>query len=326
MIGEFELIARYFAPLAAARPEALGLQDDAALVTPTPGCQIVLTADSMVAGVHFLPDDPADLVARKLLRVNLSDLAAMGAAPVGYLVTLNLPESVDEPWLASFCAGLAEDQATYDIGMLGGDTTRTSGPLSMSLTAVGEVAEGRALRRSTASPGELVAVTGTVGDAALGLLGLRGALDDLAPDERAALADRYRLPKPRVQLGGALAEAGLAMAAIDVSDGLVADLGHICETSGLGAVVELGQVPLSAAARRALELDPERRAAILTGGDDYELLFTIRPGEEEAVADLAEDTATAVTVVGRITDGQGVLVLDESGREVPLARTGWTHM
>jgi thiamine-monophosphate kinase len=326
MIGEFELIARYFAPLAAVRAGALGLQDDAALFDPSPGCQTVITVDAMVAGVHFLPDDPPDLVGRKLLRVNLSDLAAMGAVPFGYLLTLNLPAEVDEAWVARFAAGLAEDQAEYGVGLLGGDTTRTPGPLAMSLTAIGEVAEGQALRRSTASSGDLVAVTGTLGDAALGLACLRGSAHDLDPEQCGALIDRYRLPQPRVRLGATLAEAGLATAAIDVSDGLVADLGHICETSGLGAVVSAQDLPLSAAAQRALRLEPSRREAVLSGGDDYELLFTVRPGEEAAVVDLARDAATPVTIIGRMTDGQGVLVLDEAGREIRLARTGWTHM
>jgi thiamine-monophosphate kinase len=326
MIGEFALIAKYFAPLAARSPGALGLQDDAAVIDLTPGYQVVITADSMVAGVHFLADDPADLVARKLLRVNLSDLAAMGAEPRGYLLTINLPAGTEEPWVARFAAGLARDQAAYGVGLLGGDTTRTPGPLSMSLTALGEVLEGRALRRATASAGDLVAITGTLGDAALGLVCLEGGLDGLDPNHRDFLVDRYRLPQPRVDLGGAVAGAGLATAAIDVSDGLVADLGHICETGGLGAVIESGVLPLSAAARRALRLDPERLSAVLAGGVDYELLFTVRPGEEDAVVDLAAETGTEVTFIGRMTDGQGVLVLDEEGREIELARSGWTHL
>src|SRR5215472_2578795 len=224
-IGEFERIARFFAPLAA--PGALGLTDDVAVIDGPDGEEYVLTTDAIVEGVHFLKDDPPDLVARKLLRVNLSDLAGKGARPIGYLLTTALPKRCGEDWLAAFAAGLAADQATYGIGLLGGDSTATSGPVTLSVTAIGSVARGAGVLRGTARPGDLVFVSGTLGDAALGLRVLRGELSGLDAADRDFLVDRYRLPQPRLELGRRL--VGLAQAMTDISDGLVADLGHICE-------------------------------------------------------------------------------------------------
>ncbi|MEX2009259.1 MAG: thiamine-phosphate kinase [Dongiaceae bacterium] len=321
---EFELIARYFAPLAAGRPGALGLRDDAALIDVAAGRQLVVTADALVGGVHFLDADPPDLIARKMLRVNLSDLAAMGARPFGYVMTVALPAAIDEPWLASFVAGLAADQAEFDVGLLGGDTAATPGPLTLSVTAFGDVARGAAPPRRGARAGDLVLVSGTLGDAALGLRSLRGQLADLPAVQREFLVDRYRLPRPRVALGLALAESGLATAAIDVSDGLVADLGHICETSGLGAVVEAARLPLSAAAA-ACAAQPELLQAVLGGGDDYELLFAAPPDAAAALAALAGRLGLPLTVIGRMIEGAGVRVEDAAGREVRVASAGFRH-
>ena len=324
--SEFELIARYFAPLAAGQPGALGLKDDAALIEVRPGCQLVVTADALVAGVHFFADDAPDLIARKMLRVNLSDLAAMGSTPVGYVMTLALPPAIDEPWLAAFVAGLAADQAAFEIGLLGGDTSTTPGPLTLSLTAFGEVRRGRELRRSGARPGDLVLVSGTIGDGALGLLVRHGGLAQLTAAHRASLVDRYLLPQPRVALGSALAEEGLAHAAIDVSDGLVADLGHICAASGCTAAVDAADVPLSLAAAAALAAEPALRETILTGGDDYELLITAAPEAGARMNDIGSRLGVPLTRVGRIAHGAGVRVLDAAGRELSFARTGYRHM
>jgi thiamine-monophosphate kinase len=323
--GEFELIRRYLAPLAAGAPGALGLGDDAALLAPPAGEDLVLTADALVAGVHFLPDDPADLVARKLLRVNLSDLAAMGARPLGYLMTAAWPLPPDEAWVARFAAGLAEDQETFGVALLGGDTTGTPGPLTLSLTAVGAVAPGRALKRSAARAGELVYVSGSIGDGALGLKVCRGEAPALSEPQRAYLADRYRLPRPRLALGRALAEGGLARAAIDVSDGLAADLGHILEASGLSGIVEAATLPLSDAARTALAADPSLLAGLIGGGDDYELLFTVAPERVGEVAALAGRLDLPLTRIGRLDEGRGLAVLDAAGQEVSLETKGWTH-
>ncbi len=241
LAGEFSLIARHFAPLAG--PGALGLMDDAAVLVPPPGRELVLSADAMVGGVHFFPDDPADLVARKLLRVNLSDLAAKGATPLGYLVTLSAPRETPDAWFAGFASGLAADQREFGIALLGGDTTSTPGPVSLSLTIIGHVAPGMMVRRAGAHAGDGIWVTGTIGDGALGLAVAQGRLEDPS----GVLLDRYRLPRPRL----ALSVSGLVSAGMDVSDGLVQDLGHLCRAAGFSAEIEARSVPLSEAARAA---------------------------------------------------------------------------
>lgn len=325
MIGEFELIARYFAPLAEGEPAALGLVDDAAVLPPPPGRELVLTADAMVSGVHFLPDDPAGSVARKLLRVNLSDLAAMGAVPLGYLLTCTWPKTTEESWVAAFAEGLARDQESFAVPLLGGDMTSTTGPLTLSLTAIGHVAPGSALRRSGARAGDRIYVSGTVGDGALGLLLLSGRLDGLSEQARQHLTQRFRLPAPRLALGRALSEGALATACLDVSDGLVADLGHIAECSRLAARIEAERVPLSEAAQDALSVDLELFPRLLTGGDDYELCFTVAPERGAAVDALARDLGLRLTDIGCMIEGEGVEVLDRDGQALTLSRTGWTH-
>ena len=315
-MDEFDLIARHFAPLASGAPCAFGLTDDAALVEVGPGRRLVATKDMIVAGVHFLADDPADLISRKLLRVNLSDLAAMGAEPLAYLLAIALPRDVDDSWVAGFAAGLGVDQATFGVHLIGGDTVATDGPLTASITALGEVEADHALRRAGAQPGDTVYVSGTLGDAALGLLVRRGALTELDADAQASLIDRYRLPRPRVDLGQRL--QGVASAAIDISDGLVADLGHVCVQSGVGAEVEAGRVPLSPAARSALDANPELMASVMTGGDDYELLFTASSADG-----LTADPP--ITAIGRITDGSGVQVLDDEGAPMTFPSAGYRH-
>jgi thiamine-monophosphate kinase len=311
--AEFALIARHFRPLAG--PGALGLGDDAALLIPPAGRELVLTVDAMVAGVHFLPDDPPDLVGRKLLRVNLSDLAAKGATPLGYLMTVSAPHGTPDAWFAGFAAGLAVDQAAFGIGLLGGDTTSTSGPVSLSLTAIGHVAPGGMVRRAGARAGAGIWVTGTIGDGALGLAVARGTL----ADPTGHLLDRYRLPRPRL----GLKIAGIASAGMDVSDGLVQDLGHLCRAAGLAAEVEAALVPLSAPARAA---GPEWLATCLTGGDDYELLLAVPPAHEAALVRAAQAAGMAVTRIGDFRPGPpGVMVRDETGQQIPLDRGGWSH-
>ncbi len=316
--GEFELIARQFAPLAAAEPGAFRLLDDAAVLGLGRDGALVVTVDAMVAGVHFPPDEAPDLIARKLLRVNLSDLAAMGAHARAYLLAAALPRGIEEEWVATFCRGLAADQAGFGVTLVGGDTVATDGPLTLSLTALGEMGEGEALRRSGARTGDDIYVSGTIGDAALGLEALRGAYPDLAPEHRAALIERYRLPRPRMGLGPRL--VGIARAATDVSDGLVADLGHLCAASGLGASIEAARVPLSRAARAALGTDGGASPDVLSGGDDYELLFTADPAAAGALADIAAALELSLTAIGRMTEGEGVSVLDAAG--LPVKDTG----
>lgn len=311
--GEFALIARYFAPLAG--EGALGLQDDAAILRPPQGRELVLTADAMVAGVHFLPDDPPDLIGRKLLRVNLSDLAAKGATPLGYLVTLSAPRDTSEAWFAGFAAGLAQDQAAFGVMLLGGDTTSTPGPVSLSLTIIGHVAPGEAVKRAGARAGDSIWVTGTIGDGALGLAVARGRL----ADPSGHLLDRYRLPRPRV----GLPIGGVASAGMDISDGLVQDLGHLCRAGGVAAEIEAARVPLSEAARAA---GPDWLATCLTGGDDYELLLALPPGVETRLVERAREAGVQVTRIGVFRTGEpGVTVLSASGEPLPLATDGWSH-
>lgn len=320
---EFGLIADILAPLAAGTPGAFGLEDDAAAVSLSAGHELIVTKDALVAGVHFLADDDPALVARKLLRVNLSDLAAMGAAPLCYLMALALPRDLDEGWLRRFADGLGADQSAYGIGLTGGDMVATEGVLTLTLTALGELPAGTALRRSGARAGDLVLVSGTIGDGALGLEAARGQLDRLEPDHRAYLAGRYHLPQPRLALGQRL--RGLARAAIDISDGLAADLGHLCRASGCAAEVEAELVPLSEAARAVLGPAPERLAGILTGGDDYELLFAA-PAEAGAdLAALAAELALPLTPIGHFTEGAGVRLLDRNGAPLDLAAGGYRH-
>src|SRR6185312_12152664 len=240
-----------------------------------------------------------------------------------YLLTTALPPECGEEWLAGFAAGLAADQAAFGIALLGGDSVATPGPASFTLTALGTVAAGAAIRRAGAAPGDLVYVSGTFGDAALGLAALRGALASLAPEHRAFLVERYHLPRPRLALGSRL--AGIARAMIDVSDGLVADLGHICEVSQVAAVIEAERVPLSPAAREAVQRDPALLALSLSGGDDYELAFSAPPEKAAALAALAEAAGVPLTRIGRIERGAGVRVVDAAGGEVALAAAGFRH-
>lgn len=321
-LGEFALIEQIFAPLAEAYPLAFGLTDDVAFLKPRPGRDLVVTKDVVVAGVHFLPDDPADLVAKKALRVNLSDLAAKGARPIGYLLGAVLPRRPDVKWLKRFAKGLAEDQKAFGISLMGGDTVSTPGPLTLSITAIGDVPKGSFLKRSGAKPGDDIYVTGTIGDAALGLAILKGAID--APKRaRAYLIDRYRLPQPRLGVGLGLLK--LAHACLDISDGLVADLGHICDTSHLGAEIEVEAIPLSPAARVALEQHPRLLNRLLTGGDDYELLFTAPRGRARAIAAHAKRCDIGITRIGHILDGSGVRVIGAGGRSVKVRRGGYAH-
>ena len=318
-LGEFDLIGKLFAPLSQDAPGAFQLTDDAAIIAPPPGFDVVMTKDMMVSSVHFLPDDPPDLIARKLLRVNLSDLAAMGAAPYGYALGISLPATIDDTWLTGFVAGLEADQREFGIVLLGGDTTSTPGPLTLSLTAFGFARHGRLLRRMGARPGDAVFVTGTVGDGALGLRVLRGEIDDPS----GFLAGRYRLPHPRLALGALLPD--MASAGLDVSDGLVADLGHLCAASGVRAVIKAGRVPLSAAARLCVEREPVLIEAILTGGDDYELVFTVPQRNLDALAKAAAESGIPVTRIGLISAGDGVEVTDVEGELLALARPGFRH-
>jgi thiamine-monophosphate kinase len=320
--GEFELIAKYFAPLANGEPGALGLKDDAAYLRPRPGFDLVLTTDAIVEGVHFFPDDPPGTVAQKALRVNLSDLAAKAAIARGYLLTLTLPSGIDETWVAAFAKGLNADQAKFGVALFGGDTTATPGVTTISISALGEVPQGQMLTRGGAEAGDDVWVTGTIGDATLGLKLLKGEGFDLARSHRQLLVTRYRVPEPRSKVG--LALKGLAHACIDVSDGLIADLGHIAEVSGVGIEIGVRDVPLSAAAKAAVQRGVEL-SELLSGGDDYELAFAAPPTARSRLLALAVETGVPLTRVGRVVKGRGVTALAADGKPVRTRRAGYTH-
>ena len=323
--AEDSLIARYFRPLAT-DPGAFGLIDDAAILMAS-GDDIVVTTDAIVEGVHFLPDDPPDTVARKALRVNLSDLAAKGATPAGFVLTLAL-RAADHAWLAPFARGLGEDAVHFGCPLLGGDTVSTPGPLMISITAFGRVRPGKMVHRSGAKPGDRVVVTGTIGDAASGLDILRsGAVAAVLADDAAAremLVGRYRVPQPRTALAGAVRD--YAHAAMDVSDGLAGDLGKLCAASGVSAVIDAQSVPLSAAAATLLARGTVGIETIVSGGDDYEILCAIPENRFEAFAQAARQAGVAVTSIGTMIAGPSVpKFLDAQGREIALQRLSYSH-
>lgn len=325
--GEDRLIARFFKPIAT-HPAALALSDDAAVLQPPPGHELVLTADAVIAGVHFLPDDPPDAMARKALRVNLSDLAAKGAKPVGFLLTLALPASIDEAWLAQFSSGLKADADAFACPLFGGDTTRTSGPVAISIFALGSVPQGGMVRRSGAKAGDRIIVTGTIGDAALGLAN-RTQPDtarhwNLDLPSYAQLIGRYLLPEPRLGLADAL--QAHASAAMDVSDGLVGDLAKLCGTSGVSAKVNVPLVPLSQAAQRAVSSDAGLIQTILTGGDDYEIVCTVPPDHIPDFWAGAAAADIAVTDIGEIIAGhEEPRFVDAAGTVLSFAQKSFSH-
>lgn len=320
---EFEIIARYFAPLASDTACAFGLRDDAALLPRRPDHDQVATVDAIVEGVHFLMDDPPGLVARKLLRVNLSDLAAKGAEPAHYLLVTAFRKGTDTDYISAFAEGLARDQETFGVSLLGGDTVATPGPATFSLTAFGHVPRGGIIRRAGARPGDILYVSGTIGDALLGLRVLRGGLTFTDEKQREYAVSRYRLPQPRCALGVALRE--LASACLDISDGLVADAGHMAEASGVACVIEAEAVPLSPAGYAALREGSVAPADLLTAGDDYELLCAVKPENAARLENAAALTGTDLTRIGRVEQGEGVSLLDEAGEAVPLAQSGYEH-
>jgi thiamine-monophosphate kinase len=323
--AEDRLIARYFRPLAK-HPGALGLADDAAVLTPPPGCDLVLTTDGVIAGVHVFAEDRPEHIARKALRMNLSDLAAKGARPVGFLLALALPPGIDESWLAGFAAGLGEDAERYGCPLLGGDTDHTPGPLSVSITAFGAVPQGRMVQRSSAGPAQTIVVTGTIGDAALGVLLRRdeslAARWQLSDAMSAHLKQRYLLPQPRSAFAGVVLDH--ATAAMDISDGLVGDLAKLCRASGVAAEINAASVPLSDAVRAAIAADPSLFETALTGGDDYEILLTVAPAKLRVFLDAAEAVGVPVTVIGATTAGQGARFLEE-GNALSFARPSYSH-
>lgn len=323
--GEDTLIARYFKPLAT-DPGAFGLTDDAA-VLKADGEDIVVNTDAIVEGVHFLPDDPPDTIARKALRVNLSDLAAKGAAPAGFVLTLAL-RSHDETWLTEFVRGLGEDIATFGCALLGGDTVSTPGPLMVSVTAFGRVPVGKMVRRHGAAAGDRVVVSGTIGDAALGLAALKGGAvaTALAGDSNAreALVARYRVPQPRNALASAVRD--FATASMDVSDGLAGDLAKLCAVSGVSAVIDASAIPLSDPAAALLDRGVIGLETVVAGGDDYEVLCTIPENRTTGFVQAAHQAGVRVAVIGTIVAGaSSPRFVDPAGRDIVLKRLSYSH-
>ncbi len=321
--AEFDLIANIFAPLVGNEPGALGLKDDAAFLKPKVDHDVVVTTDAIVAGVHFLASDPPETIAQKVLHVNLSDLAAKGAVPRAYLLTAMLSPEIDDRWLKAFAAGLKRSQKRYALSLIGGDTVATPGPAAFNIVALGDVPRGGMLTRSGAKIGDDVWVSGTIGDAALGLRALQGKAVALAEPLRKALVQRYRVPVPRLDVGRGL--LGLAHASLDVSDGLIADLGHIADVSQVAIRIDVAKVPLSKAAGLALDGGVASLHDLVTGGDDYELAFTAPPSASKALSALTARTKVRLTRIGHVLKGKGVRAYDGAGKPLVFDRPGYTH-
>ncbi len=325
--GEDELVGIFLAPLAAGFAGALGLKDDCAVLAPSAGYELVLKTDPVVAGVHFFADDdPAD-IAWKALAVNVSDLAAKGATPRVYLMALSLPEAPERDWMARFAEGLGAAQRAFGMHLAGGDTDRTPGHFSIAMTVIGEVPAGKMVRRAAAQAGDALYVSGTLGDSALGLalkldagLAVRLAL---TADEAAHAIGRYLRPVPRIALAEALRMH--ARAAMDLSDGLMKDLGRMCRASGVGARVLAANLPLSPAMRRAINAEPGRIKDAVAAGDDYEILTAVPPAACVEFEMAAQKAGIAVTRIGEITSAREVFVLDVEGVPIEPGRSGWDH-
>ena len=323
-ISEDDLIATLFAPIAG--PGALGLKDDVACFTPPADCDLIVTKDVLVAGVHFYPDDPPDAIARKCLRVNLSDVIAKGADPLGFLLAVALPNDISLDWLQAFAQALGQDAALYSCPLLGGDTVRTPGPLTLSITALGSVPNGRMVARTGAQIGDAIYVSGTIGDSALGLY-MRGDapawVAQLSLADRDILRQRYLVPQPRFALRHVL--RAHAHGAMDVSDGLVGDLSKMMRASGTGARVELARVPLSSSARAAIALDDRLFETALTGGDDYEILVTIAPDQCASFEAGAQACGVMVTRIGDVVAGGMTSFVDAGGALRVFKRGSFSH-
>jgi thiamine-monophosphate kinase len=324
---EDRLIEKYFRPIAT-HPGAFGLADDAAAIAPPAGCDLVLTTDGVISGVHFFPDDPPQAVARKALRINLSDLAAKGAEPLAFLMAIALPENFAPGWLEGFARALGEDAAFYRCPLLGGDTDRSPGGVTVHIAAFGSVPHGTMVRRAGARPGDRIVVTGTIGDAALGLVlrrdktaAERWRLDDAM---RQHLLDRYLVPQPRNAIAEALRR--YASAAIDVSDGLAGDLAKLARASGVGIDAAVEAVPLSAAARRALAAEPAVIETILTGGEDFEIIAAVAPDKVEGLRAAAASASLEVTEIGvAAAQTREARFLTRDGRALAFKRPSYSH-
>lgn len=329
--GEEALIRGYLAPLAAGFPGAYGLKDDCATIAPSPGHELVVKTDPIAEGVHFLPSDPPADIAWKALAVNVSDLVAKGARPVAYLMALSFPQAPTASWMREFARGLGEAQAAFGIALAGGDTDKRPGPVTISITVFGELPAGTMVRRGAAQAGDRILVSGTLGGSALGLATLRAEAGGPQPPpelaltaaERDDLVARYRRPQPRLSLAPVL--RAHARAAMDLSDGIVKDLGRMIRASGCGAVIEAARLPLSPPVARLLAIAPKLFAKIVSAGDDYEVLAACAPESAAAFIQGARDAGAPLTDVGEMTDGRDLVVRDASGAPLDVADAGYDH-
>jgi thiamine-monophosphate kinase len=325
--GEDALIAGHFAPLAADWPGAYGLRDDCASVLPAPGHELVLKTDPVRAGVHFFADDTPEDIAWKALAVNVSDLAAKAARPLAYLAALSFPEAPDQAWIGRFAKGLGEAQSAFGCTLIGGDTDRADGPLSIAITVIGEAPAGRMVRRDTTEPGDVLYVSGQLGEAALGLAVRTAAPEtvqwNLTGTESTALRARYLRPQPRLGLKSAL--RNFARASMDLSDGLAKDLGRMCRSSACGAEIDVASIPRSATMARLLATDGSLIKTLVAAGDDYEILAAVAPENEADFVAAARAGGVTVTRIGRTCTEQKVSFRDPDGRELQLKSTGYDH-
>lgn len=324
-MDEFDFIATHLAPLAG--PGGLGLKDDAALLKPSLGKDLVLTKDTMVEGVHFPVGHYGGDTAEKLLRVNLSDLAAKGAHPIGYMLSIAWPKGIEKSYFQGFASGLRDVQDAYDFKLLGGDTTSIDGPMVVTATLIGEVPTGSMVRRSGANIGDDIWVTGTIGDAYLGLQSVLGEALDPKPDADGLwhFEEAYYRPEPRLLFRKALRQ--YASACADISDGLVADAGHVAMTSGVGFTTDADKIPLSSPAGAWLSGQEDEDAAfktLITAGDDYELVFTARSENAPHIRQAAKAIGLRISRVGSVAKGEGVSVLSD-GEPITFDKTGHTH-
>ena len=328
IVSEEDLIQQFLAPLTDKVPGAYALKDDCATLRPPAGHDLVVTTDALVSGLHFLPDETPEAIAWRALAVNISDLAGKGAIPMCYLMALSLPEAPARDWMIRFASGLKDAQEHYGLALIGGDTDRRPGvPLSINITAIGYVPEGRMVQRATAKIGDRIFVSGTLGDAAMGLILRRNSdsrrFPTLDRDQRQFLLDRFLRPQARVELSALLLK--FASASMDVSDGFVKDMGRMCKASGVAAEILLDSLPLSVAAERAFTEQPELRELAANGGDDYEILATVPQKHADAFEDAALELGVAVTDVGKIVNGTGLTLLNANGLPVTLYKSGHDH-
>jgi thiamine-monophosphate kinase len=320
--SEFELIEKYFKPLAPRGEPAYALSNDGAIFTPSMGKKTVYTVDTLVSGIHFFENDNPEIIAKKALRVNLSDLAAMAAKPAGYLLSIALPKELNslETWIKNFARGLAEDQAKFNIQLWGGDTVSTTGPITISITAIGEIDPDTIISRSGAKIGDHIYVSGTLGDAAAGLRLIR---EGNSNSESQFLIERYNLPLPRLELSEKIVSIATSM--MDISDGLMGDISHICRHSQVGAAIEQKKIPISIPFGNLLATKTDYSDLSWCGGDDYELLFTTDKKNDQLIRKISDECCVKLTSIGKITDGHIVKLLDDEGKEITTDQKGFRH-